>query len=296
MISIQQIEYYLPKTKFKIKDKYKAINETFLINKIGATSLPRISKKENVVDICIKVAKKINLKKYKNKIKSVILCTQNPEFNGLPHNSSIIHNKLDLNDDAACFDISQGCAGYLYGMVSASSFLKKGQYALLFTCDPYSKIIKPKDFNTDILFGDAATVTLLKKDEGPKKLIESQFYSFGKEYNAIINKNGLNMNGKKVMKFCTSVVPEKIKEFLKNNNLDIKSIDQFYFHQGSKHIIDQLSHRLQIPKKSYPPYIKNLGNTVSSTLPILMKKYNYKKKIKFLFLVLVLDCQFQLDL
>lgn len=212
----------------------------------------------------------------------MILCTQNPDFNGLPHNSSIIHNQLKLDSEVACFDISQGCAGYLYGMVSASSFLKNGEYALLFTCDPYSKIIKEMDFNIDILFGDAATVTLLKKGGNSKKLIDFQFFSFGKDYDSIINQNGLNMNGKKVMKFCTSIVPGKIKEFLLRNKLDVKSIDQFYFHQGSKYIIDQLANHLRIPSRSYPPYVKNFGNTVSSTLPILLKKFNFKNKKKIL--------------
>lgn len=278
MITIDQIEFLLPKKKLQIKKKYKKVSSIFLKNKIGATSLPRFSDKDTVVNMCNKVTQKININKIKNKIKAIILCSQNPDYNGLPHNSSIIQNMLGLNDDVACFDISQGCAGYLYGLVASESFIKKNQYALIFTCDPYSKIISNKDLNTDILFGDAVTVSVIKKHGLGKKLIDYEFYSYGAEYKAIINENGLKMNGKKVMKFCTSIVPAKINNFLKKNNLNINSIDQFYFHQGSKFIVDQISNQLKIPRRSYPPIVKNIGNTVSSTLPILMKSYNFKEK------------------
>ena len=283
MITFEQIEFLLPKEKLQIKDKYKSVSGSFLKEKIGSTSLPRFSKKDTVISICTNlVKKKIKIDKFKNKIGAIILCTQNPDFNGLPHNSGVIQHNLSIKNDVACFDISQGCAGYLYGVVASQSFIKTGQYALLFTCDPYSKIISNNNFSTDILFGDAASISVLKKGGNGKKLIDYEFFSYGKEYKAIINENGLKMDGKKVMKFCTSIVPLKIKNFLKKNELDINSIDQFYFHQGSKYIVDQLCYHLKIPKNSRPPISKNIGNTVSSTLPILMKQNDFRKKKKIL--------------
>lgn len=282
MISIEHIEYILPKKKLDIGNKYKNINKKFLNEKIGAHFLPRFSKKNSIIQMCNDVSKKINIKKYRNKIKSLILCTQNPDNNGLPHNSSLIHRKLKLSDNVACFDLSQGCAGYLYGIVATQPFLKEGDYGLLFTCDPYSKIINENNFNTDIIFGDAATLTILKKNQKGKNIIDYEFFNFGDDYSAIINNNGLKMDGKKVMQFCTTVVPEKINKFLKERNLNIESIDQFYFHQGSKFIVEKIFQKLGILKNKNFPFISNLGNTVSSTIPILMKKYNFKKKKKIL--------------
>jgi len=94
-------------------------------------------------------------------IKLIVLCSQNPDHNGLPHNSAILQDRLNLEKNIACIDISQGCAGYIYGLKVAESFLKDGESALFFTCDPYSKIIKDKDYKTELLFGDAATLTIL---------------------------------------------------------------------------------------------------------------------------------------
>jgi len=283
MIALKQIEYLLPNKKLQIKTKYKNIINTFLNEKIGAQILPRFTKEELVINFCTKlIKKKINIKKLKKKIGAIILCTQNPDYNGLPHNSSIIHYNLGLDNEVACFDISQGCAGYLYGVVASQSFLKNKQYALLVTCDPYSKIILKNDFSTDILFGDAASVSVLQKNGIGKKLIDYEFFSYGKDYKAIINDGGLKINGKNVMKFCTTIVPLKIKNFLKKNNLDIDAIDQFYFHQGSRYIVDQLCYKLKIPENKRSPAIKNIGNTVSSTLPILMKQYDFKKRKRIL--------------
>lgn len=69
MISLQQIQFYLPKKKLIIKNKYKSVNNSFLKNKIGAFSLPRCSNSNTVVEMCLNVVKKINLKKYKKKLK-----------------------------------------------------------------------------------------------------------------------------------------------------------------------------------------------------------------------------------
>lgn len=283
MISIENIEIAFPYKKLVINKEYKNVDNIFLRKKIGAKSLPRVSfkSKDKVVNLCYNLAKKKLSKTFLKKIKVIVLCTQNPDYNGLPHNSAIIHSKLDLNSNVATFDISQGCAGYLYGIKSVESFLNKNEYGILFTCDPYSKIIKKKDYQTDILFGDAVTLSVLKKNGLSKKLYDSEFYTFGRDYDAIININNyLSMDGKRVMKFCSYQVPNLIRNFLRKRKLKINDIDQFFFHQGSKHIVNTISKKLCISNKI--AFINDIGNTVSSSIPILMKKYNYKKRKKII--------------
>ena len=48
------------------------------------------------------------------------------------------------------------------------NYLKEGELGLIFTCDPYSKIIKSGDYNTELLFGDASSVSLVKKSKNIK--------------------------------------------------------------------------------------------------------------------------------
>jgi len=283
MISIEKIYTLYPNNNYNINSRYRKISNEFLKKKVGSNKLPRFSSKDNVVDFCLRLTKKSNLAKYYKKLKLIVICTQNPDFNGLPHNSAILQGKLNLKNSIATMDISQGCAGYLYGLVAAQSFLKKGDYCFFYTCDPYSKIIKMNDINTDILFGDAATLSVLKKgDKKDKKLKKFKFFTFGDGYESIIKKNNkLNMIGKNVMNFCEKEVTKCINNFLIENKLKKKNIDHFYFHQGSKHIINLLSKRLSISSKKIT-FIPNIGNTVSSSIPILMKHTNYNRKKNFI--------------
>lgn len=277
MISIIDIDSYIPK-KLNLKKKYKNIPKRFWEQKIGNYLVPRKSENQDVVSMCISAYNKLKKKINTKKVKCIILCTQNPEYGGLPHNSAIIQSKIIKNNNIACLDISQGCSGYLYAIKTAEAFLKKDQIGLIFTCDPYSKIIKD-DFNTDVIFGDAATITIVKKNDKGHSIKKADFFTDGKEFNSIIKySDKINMDGRKVLNFSTKHLPSFIKKFIKKNNLlDVKKI---FIHQGSKFMIDIIKDRL----KEYiiPSNFKNLGNTVSSSIPILLKENNFKKHKKFI--------------
>jgi 3-oxoacyl-[acyl-carrier-protein] synthase-3 len=284
MISIKSISTYIPSNYLNLQNRFKKINKNFLEQKIGAVKVARKEKNETVVQMCMKAYRQLRIKINLKEIKLIVLCTQNPDFNGLPHNSALLQKEIGLGNNLACMDISQGCAGYIYGLKTSESFLKKGEKALFFTCDPYSKIIKKKDYKTELLFGDVATMTILEKneDKNSKKLISSDFFTNGNFYESIINKKGiLNMDGKNVMDFCKNNVPIFIENFLKKNKLKISDIEKFYFHQGSKHIVDILNKSLVLNTLQKSPFIENLGNSVSSSIPLLLfyDKFFKRKKI-----------------
>jgi len=282
MIDILEIKSYIPSNKINNYLKYKKkINKDFLLDKIGTIKVSRIEKKkDDVVSMCIKAFKKIDKKKLK-KIKAIILCTQNPEHSGLPHNSAIIQSQLKkitkfVDNNVACLDISHGCSGYIYSLKTIENFLKEGEMGLIFTCDPYSKIIKAGDYNTELLFGDASSVSIVKK----KKKIKSiySFYTDGDYSKSLIKNNGnLNMNGREILNFCLEKVPYVLRKILKDNNIKIENIRHFFFHQGSKFIIQKLRKKLKIKSDKMPLHILNIGNTVSSSLPLTIEKFRLKK-------------------
>jgi 3-oxoacyl-[acyl-carrier-protein] synthase-3 len=277
MISILDIDFYIPK-KTNLKKKYPKVPKRFWSQKIGNCLVPRKSKNEDVISMCIKAYNKIKSKINKKKIKCIILCTQNPEYGGLPHNSAIIQSKIfNNNNNIACLDISHGCAGYLYAIKTAEAFLKKDEIGLIFTCDPYSKIIND-DFNTDVIFGDAASVTIVKNSNKGHILKNINFFTSGKDFEAIFkNNNKIVMNGRKVLNFSTKTVPSFIKNFIESNK--IFNLKKIFVHQGSKFMIDLIKHELN--NYSIPSNFKNLGNTVSSSIPILLKQSEFKKLKKF---------------
>jgi 3-oxoacyl-[acyl-carrier-protein] synthase-3 len=79
------------------------------------------------------------------------------------------------------------------------------------------------------------------------------------------------MNGREIFNFAARTVPSDVKRVLELNNLQIDDIDRFLLHQGSKYIVDFLIKRLGLPEEKTPYVIEDYGNTVSSSIPIMLK-------------------------
>lgn len=279
MIGIQAIASHIPEfreSNFDVTEKF-GIKEDFIRNKIGVLNKSRKDKREETSDLCVH---SFNALKKKtdvsiDEIDCLVVCTQNPDGCGLPHTSAIVHGKLGCPDTVAAFDISLGCSGYVYSLAVVTAFmnahgLKNG---LLFTADPYSKIIDPNDKNTSLLFGDAATVTSL--GERPKlEIKKTVFGTRGSEGEALQCVDGhLQMNGRSVFNFSMTVVPPQIKKIAEESGLGLDEIDLLVLHQGSKYIIDMLTKRLGVDPARVPSNISGMGNTVSSSIPLILENH-----------------------
>ena len=142
---------------------------------------------------------------------------------------------------------------------------------LLFTADPYSKIVNPLDKNTALLFGDAATVTLLTRY--PELLpVSYAFGTKGSEGTSLRCVNHvLSMNGRAVFNFSAVEVPNQIRTLLARNRVEIGEVDAFLLHQGSKYIVDTIAKRMALADHLVPTNLKGQGNTVSSSIPMLLE-------------------------
>jgi len=285
MIGIDEIGIYIPQRKKSNLDKLTVFNidEDFLRRKIGVISRAVKEKEQKASDLCVEAFNHLKNKKEvrTDVIGLCVVVTQNPDYQ-LPHTAAIVQGKLNLPNTCAAFDISLGCSGYVYGLAVASSFMEKFEIknGLLFTSDPYSEIIDESDKNTSLLFGDAATVTLLT--DQPKWIIrDAVFETDGKQYEALVVKDGrLFMNGRAVFNYVLTRVPNQIQSLLEKNNLSKEDIDLFVLHPGSKYMLDMLRLRLKLPEEKVPIDFSEYGNTVSSSIPIVLEKFLNKKGIK----------------
>ena len=57
------------------------------------------------------------------------------------------------------------------------------------------------------------------------------------------------------------------------NQLAEKEIDLFLFHQASKFVVEELGKKLKIPAEKIPFKAQEYGNTISSSLPLLLQNY-----------------------
>ncbi len=277
MIGINSIGTYLPKKRESNFDNLKKfeMNESFVREKIGFTKLAKKSITQETSDLCVQAWKNLKEKTdiTSDKIDCVVVCTQNPDGFGIPHTSAIVHEKIKLSQSCATFDISLGCSGYIYGLSIIKSFMESNglKIGLLFTADPYSKVIDNDDKKTATLFGDGATVTLMTSNPA-FELGKFVFGSDGtKKEGIIIKDDGLiKMNGRAVFSFTVRIIPNNILEMLRVNNLDIKNIEKFFLHQGSLHIVNSIADNLGVPRSKCPFYSAEYGNTVSSSIPMIL--------------------------
>jgi 3-oxoacyl-[acyl-carrier-protein] synthase-3 len=263
------------------------ISENFVKDKIGFLKTLIKNPHEETSDLCVNAYKdlqhKINFSN--DDIDCLVVCTQNPDDFGLPHTSAIVHGKLGLSQDCAAFDISLGCSGYVYSLSILMSFMtmNKLNNGILITADPYSKIVDETDKNTKLLFGDAATASFISTNKvtGSWNFGKFGFGSDGSLNKAIhVDKESrkLVMNGRSVFNFSATVIPEHITKTLRKNDLTIKEIDKFLLHQGSYYLVKTIQEKLNLPSEKCPFDAVNLGNTVSSSIPLLMNNLSPEDK------------------
>lgn len=275
MLSIKEIASYLPREKisnYDKKEKFELDND-FIENKIGVKSHTLKDINEKSSDLCVKAFENLSAKVTidKDEIDCCVVVTQNPDFN-IPHTSAIVHGKLGFTEECACFDLSLGCSGYVYGLSNIIAFMKFNnlKHGLLFTSDPYSEIIDHEDKNTDLLFGDGATVTYITED-GTYVPIDFSFGTNGSGYGELICKDKLYMNGRAVFTFAATTIPKHIQSLLSKNGLEDSDIDKYILHQGSKYIVDTIRTRLKINEAKVPFDIYEYGNTISSSIPMILE-------------------------
>jgi len=264
-----------------------ATNIEFLDSKIGTRSVARLGEGQSALDLSAKACEKLLDKQpdAHDDIGALVVCTQNPDGGGIPHLSARMHAALKLPAECSCFDISLGCSGYVHSLAILSAFMDAQgiSRALLVTCDPYSRIIDPDDRNTVLLFGDAATVTLLEHSgqAGDFQPSAFSFRTISNQGDAISNPDQtLTMNGRAVFDFAVRSVPPEVRKVLKEAGVDKAEVDQFLFHQGSRFIVEQLARAIGLPTEKAPVLLKDIGNTVSSSIPLMLESTLDEKGIR----------------
>jgi 3-oxoacyl-[acyl-carrier-protein] synthase-3 len=255
-----------------------SLSTNTLLEKIGVESLPRAIDLELTSDMaCSAISQLLSTSTLTiDEIECLVVVTQNPDEGGIPHVSSIVHKKLELDYSVAAFDISLGCSGYVYGLSVVKGFMEQAGFAngILVTADPYSKILRTDDHTTNLLFGDAATATWLGYN--PQfDIWKPQFYTNGAKGSAIEVKldEGLYMNGRSVFEFARRAVPDQINSFIASLPFEPDDLDAICLHQGSRAILNEIRVKLTAYKARVFDDMSFAGNTVSSSIPLVLERH-----------------------
>lgn len=276
-ISIKSIGIYIPDKKIDNVSSASTLGrDTHFVDKrlgIRKRAVKEVSQKAS--DLALKAIRDLESKipNVLNDLDALVVVTQTGDY-AIPHTSAIIHGKLELKQSVSCFDISLGCSGYIYGLSLLKSHMLEMGYknGLLITSDPYSEVVDPLDSSTSLLFGDAATATLLSYD-GVYLIDHPILETNGADWDALYLDDRLIMDGKKVLNFASKNVAAQVDTYLREKSLTTSEIDLFLMHQGSKVIIDNLRRKICVDENKMPFMISDCGNTVSSSIPLMLSDY-----------------------
>lgn len=192
-------------------------------------------------------------------------------------------------DRAAAFDLSAACSGFVFGLVTASQFIRAGTYQniLLIGADMMSRWVDWCDRRTCILFGDGAGAVVLQASP-QDNMMGFDLRTNGQD-NDLLNLSYnpeqstfdyITMNGKEVYRFAVTAVPEVIEKALHRSNLTTTDIDWLILHQANQRILDAVGDRLHIDSAKIVSNIANYGNTSAASIPLALDEWVSAGKIK----------------
>lgn len=279
--SIAGIEYALGEEKIKISDLFK--NSERIIERTGITEIYKTNK--DAEELAFNSAKKI-LDNHSVKPDCLIYVTQSQKYI-LPGSSVLLQERLKLDSNCCVFDINAGCSGFVQALILASSLILSFENILITCTDTYRKKLADDDRSTNAVFSDGSASILIQREK-KLKIDKTITQVEGKNHKMLIQKqkeqnvdDKLFMSGRELWNFTRlNVVPdieEAIKHF-KKQKIDVKDI---FIHQASKVVVDGIKNTVQGNYNFHENYA-NRGNTVSSTIPILLKDKNFDFKNHFI--------------
>lgn len=239
----------------------------------------------------------------------LIFCTQTPDYL-TPTTACLVQQRLGLGTQAGALDINLGCSGYIYSLGVAKAMIETGQASnlLLVTGDTFSKFVNPGDRGVRALFGDAGTATLLADggDDGQPAIGPFVYGTDGSGAQELIvpssamrqpplttpaeeqtdhrgntrSEHDVYMNGRAIVEFTLREGPRAVREVCQKAGITLDDVDVVVPHQASGLVLEGVREQLDLPRERFLISMEDTGNTISSTIPILLKQAYLANQIK----------------
>ena len=220
----------------------------------------------------------------------IVVATVTPDMM-FPSTGAILADKLGAKD-AAAYDLSAGCTGFVYAIAQAHAMVATGlaEHALVVGGDVLSKIVDWEDRSTCVLFGDGAGAVVLQKvpeggflgfelgadgaggpelymPAGGSRAPASAETVAGRQHYA-------KMNGREVFKFATRILVDSAEKVLHECDVQVDDVDVYVPHQANVRIIDYARKKLGIPEEKTVLNVDRYGNTSSGSIPLALEDAN----------------------
>jgi 3-oxoacyl-[acyl-carrier-protein] synthase-3 len=227
----------------------------------------------------------------------IIVATVTPDM-VFPSVACLVQNNLKAVN-AAAFDLTAVCSGFMYALVTGSTFIQTGMYKkiLIIGAEALSTITDWTDRNTAILFGDGAGAAVLAEVPEGFGVLGVHLGAEGAGGDLLKMPAGgsrlpataetvaqrlhyTRMDGNEVFKFAVKVMGEAVKQALEMANLTTADIDYLVPHQANIRIIQSAAKRVGMPMDKVVVNVDKYGNTSAASIPIALDEAVKDGKIK----------------
>jgi 3-oxoacyl-[acyl-carrier-protein] synthase III len=238
-------------------------------------------------------------------IDAIIIATVTPDM-AFPSTAIFVQKNLGAVN-AAVFDISAACTGWIYAMTIAEGMIALGKFKniLVIGAEFLTSLADMTDRGTAVLFGDGAGAVVVQPADGERGMMGSYIKSNGDlaellwsygggsrvnkkvtDQDIMTDENGndkrskIRMEGNKVYKYAVRAMIESAEKVMEDAGITEKDIDLLIPHQANLRIIDAIAERLNMPDERVVRNLQYLGNSSAATIPIAIDQARKDGRIK----------------
>ena len=221
----------------------------------------------------------------------ILVATVTPDM-FFPSTACFVQTKIGAKN-AACFDVSAACSGFLYALEIAQQFITSHTYdtILVIGAEKLSSIVDWTDRNTCVLFGDGAGAAILQHRSGGHGVISTFMGSDGRlseilqipgggsrfpisKENADQRLNCIKMNGKETYKHAVTSKLDAATRALADANIKASDLACIIPHQANLRIIEAIASRMDVPMERFVINLDRYGNTSAAAVAIALDEAN----------------------
>lgn len=292
---------YIPETVYtnQYLETIIPTNDAWIRENLGIRERHIIADGETTSDLATRAAKAAihDAKLTVDDIDLIIVATATPDRKA-PSTAAIVQDKIKAYN-AAAFDISAVCSGFLFAMSVGSQYIASGVYnnVLVIGADSFSRIVDWTRRDA-VFFGDGAGAAVLSAANVTEGFLAYRLYtdSSNKKFGFTVPAGGsempitedvlakrlqyFQMDGRAVFDSAVSVLPKAISQVLADTGLSINDIDLMIPHQPSIKILRKTAEIIGLPFEKVMTNMDKYANTSGGTIPILLDEVRKSGKIK----------------
>ncbi len=220
-------------------------------------------------------------------VDAIIVATATPDT-PFPSTACLIQNAIGAKE-AFAYDIAAACAGFIFGLVQAQSYIASGiaETVLVVGAECLTKITDFRERTTCVLFGDGAGAVVMRGCDPPRGLVDHFLRCDGSLSDYIIQPAGgsrmppshetvdqrlhtIRMKGRKVYVHASKAMADAVVLLLERQGLTGDDLDLLFPHQANIRIIQSVAKQAGMPMEKVFVNIHKYGNTSAASVPIAL--------------------------